>query len=99
MRSRPVCLTSGYCASTLSMKRQIVLAKKKRGPPATGKGTQVVVRMQPAPLRRLDDWCAAQKDKPTRAEGLRRLADLGLGRKPEPSFRALTNALKAKGKR
>ena len=60
------------------MKRQIVLAKKKRGPPATGKGIQIVVRMQPEPLKRLDDWCAAQEHNPTRPEGLRRLAEMAL---------------------
>ena len=70
--------TSGHCASTLSMKRQTVLAKKKRGPPATGKARPVVVRMQPEPLKRLDVWCAAQEDRPTRAEGLRRLAEMAL---------------------
>jgi hypothetical protein len=62
------------------MKRQTVLAKKRRGPPATGKGTQVVVRMQPVPLKRLDDWRAAQEDRPTRAEALRRLAEQALAR-------------------
>jgi hypothetical protein len=60
------------------MKKQTVLAKKKRGPPATGKGVQVVVRLQPAPLSALDDWAAAQEDDPTRAEAIRRLIELGL---------------------
>jgi hypothetical protein len=55
-----------------------VLAKKRRGPAATGKGVQVVVRMQPAPLSALDDWVAKQKDQPTRAEAIRRLVELGL---------------------
>jgi hypothetical protein len=34
--------------------------------------------MQPAPLSALDAWKAKQKDHPTRAEAIRRLAELGL---------------------
>ena len=55
-----------------------MLAKKKRGPPATGKGVQVVVRMQPAPLAALDAWVAKQKDQPSRPEAMRRLVEIGL---------------------
>jgi hypothetical protein len=60
------------------MTKQTVLAKKKRGPAPTGKGTQVVVRLQPDPLAALDGWVTKQKDKPTRAEAIRRLVELGL---------------------
>jgi hypothetical protein len=60
------------------MGKQTVLAKKKRGPPPTGKGVQVVVRMQPAPLSALDAWVTKQEDQPTRAEAIRRLVELGL---------------------
>jgi hypothetical protein len=49
-------------------------APKKRGPPRTGKGEQVVVRMHDPLLSAIDEWCAAQLDRPTRAEALRRLA-------------------------
>jgi hypothetical protein len=71
-----------------------VLAKKKRGPPPTGKGVQVVVRMQPAPLTALDAWAAKQKDQPTRAEAIRRLVELGLTVKPalRPSAKAAARA-------
>jgi hypothetical protein len=62
-----------------------VLAKKKRGPPATGKGVQVVVRLQPAPLSALDEWASKQGDQPTRAEAIRRLVKLGLTVKPKAS--------------
>ena len=55
-----------------------MLAKKKRGPPATGKGVQVVVRMQPAPLAALDAWVAKQKDQPSRPEAMRRLVEMAL---------------------
>ena len=60
------------------MGKQTVLAKKRRGPPATGKGVQVVVRMQPDPLSALDNWVAKQKDQPTRPEAIRRLVEIGL---------------------
>ena len=60
------------------MAKQTVLAKKKRGPVPTGKGVQVVVRLQPNPLAALDTWVSKQKDKPTRAEAIRRLVELGL---------------------
>ncbi|MGY0573884.1 hypothetical protein ACTGJ9_024700 [Bradyrhizobium sp. RDM12] len=60
------------------MAKKTLLAKKRRGPPPTGKGTQIVVRMQPAPLDALDNWVAHQADRPTRAEAIRRLVELGL---------------------
>jgi hypothetical protein len=60
------------------MGQQSVLAKKRRGPPPTGKGVQVVVRLQPYPLGALDNWVANQKDQPTRAEAIRRLVEIGL---------------------
>ena len=58
--------------------KQTVLAKKRRGPAPTGKGVQVVVRLQPAPLSELDKWAAKQSDRPTRAEAIRRLVETGL---------------------
>ena len=60
------------------MGKKTVLAKKRRGPAPTGKGVQVVVRLQPDPLRALDGWAAKQNDHPTRAEAIRRLVELGL---------------------
>jgi hypothetical protein len=63
------------------MPRQTVLSRKsarkgkKRGPPATGKGTLIGVRLQPPELAELDAWIAVQDDpKPTRPEALRRKA-------------------------
>src|SRR5216684_6787516 len=70
-----------FCASTVFMRKQTVLAKKKRGPAPTGIGVQVVVRMQPAPLAALDDWLAKQDDNPSRAEAIRRLVELALKKK------------------
>jgi hypothetical protein len=60
------------------MEKQTMLAKKRRGPAPTGKGVQVVVRLQPDPLSAIDKWVAKQPDQPTRAEAIRRLVELGL---------------------
>jgi hypothetical protein len=60
------------------MGTKTVLAKKRRGPAPTGKGVQVVVRLQPDPLAALDKWAAKQSDQPTRAEAIRRLIEIGL---------------------
>jgi hypothetical protein len=60
------------------MPKQTVLAKKKRGPAPTGKGVQVVVRMQPPELSELDAWIACQSDNPSRPEALRRLMEQAL---------------------
>jgi hypothetical protein len=61
------------------MKKKAVIPRKKRGPPATGKGEPVVVRMHPPMLAGLDDWIAKQKQPfPSRPAAVRRLVELGL---------------------
>jgi hypothetical protein len=61
------------------MKKQAVIAKKKRGPPATGQGEPVVVRMHPPHLKALDAWIAEQGAPfATRPEAVRRLVEIGL---------------------
>ena len=61
------------------MKRQTVITrKKKRGPPATGKGKLIGVRLQPDDLARLDAWIKEQDDNPTRPEAIRGLVDRAL---------------------
>lgn len=55
------------------MTRQSLLSRKKRGPPATGKGRLIGVRIQPNDLRALDGWIKQQDDKPSRPEAIRRL--------------------------
>lgn len=42
-------------------------------------GVLVATRVQPALLKRLDDWRREQEDMPSRPEALRRLAEKGLG--------------------
>jgi len=64
------------------MAKQTVQPRKRRGPPPTGKGVPVQVRLQPELLVRLDGWIAAQEDKPSRPEALRRLASKALAQEP-----------------
>jgi hypothetical protein len=53
---------------------------KKRGPPPTGWGHQLSVRLQPAELARLDEWILAQPEpRPSRPEAMRRLVEQALG--------------------
>jgi Arc/MetJ-type ribon-helix-helix transcriptional regulator len=60
------------------MSRQFVIPKKKRGPPPTGKGEPIMVRMHKPQLSRLDDWIADQGDHPSRPEAIRRLLEHAL---------------------
>ena len=61
------------------MAKTSVVPKKKRGPPATGKGIQVGERWHPSELAAIDAWIAASADKTlTRAHAIRRLVALGL---------------------
>jgi len=70
------------------MKKQTVIPKKKRGPPATGKGEPVVVRMHPPQLAALDGWIAQQPPPfPTRPEAVRRLVEIGLKAKGWGEYR------------
>jgi hypothetical protein len=70
------------------MRRQSVVPKKKRGPPPTGQGTQIQVRLQPDPLALLDAWIAKQEDVPSRPEAIRRLVEAALAGTPVPSKRS-----------
>jgi hypothetical protein len=68
-----------FYVNTVPMKRQTVITKKRRGPPPTGKGTLVGVRLQPDLLAPIDAWAASQEDEPGRSEAIRRLVEIGLG--------------------
>src|SRR5690348_8742882 len=60
------------------MSRQSVITRKKRGPPATGKGELVGVRIQPNLMQALDRWIAAQQPTASRPEAIRRLVEQAL---------------------
>ena len=83
------------------MKRKTVISQKKRGPPATGKGDPIMVRVQPMQLMALDAWIAGQDHPPSRPEAIRRLVDLGLAATPpvrQRSQKARSKALDLAGK-
>jgi hypothetical protein len=57
-----------------------VLAQKRRGRPATGKGFTIGVRVQPDQLAILDAWIGAQPEpQPSRPEAIRQLMTMSLG--------------------
>jgi hypothetical protein len=60
------------------MRRQSVITQKKRGPPATGKGELVGVRIQPKLMQGLDRWIADHRPRPSRPEAIRRLLEQAL---------------------
>ena len=60
-------------------RRSVTVRKKKRAAPATGKGTPIGLRLEPATLARVDRWAASQQDHPSRPEAIRRLVELALG--------------------
>jgi hypothetical protein len=66
------------------MARQSVITRKKRGPPATGKGTLIGVRLQPRDLSALDQWIDVQSEKITRPEAIRRLVEHALASQVRP---------------
>jgi hypothetical protein len=85
-----------YVVPLFPMKRQSMVPKKKRGPPPTGKGEQVQVRIQPGQMATLDAWIAGQDAPPSRPEAIRRLIDLGLaGSRPlkQRSHKAAAKAI------
>lgn len=63
------------CVITVSMKRQTVITKKRRGPLPTGKGTLIGVRLQPDHLTALDKWIERQPEPMTRPEALRAMLE------------------------
>jgi metal-responsive CopG/Arc/MetJ family transcriptional regulator len=63
------------------MARQSVISRKKRGPPPTGKGVPILVRLQPPLLTDVDQWIAKQEIPFTRPEAIRRLIESALAAK------------------
>src|SRR6266540_1588779 len=67
------------CDITVSMGRQSARPPKKRGPPATGKGKPILVRLQPAQLAALEAWIGRQDAQLlSRPEAIRRLVNQAL---------------------
>jgi Ribbon-helix-helix protein, copG family len=60
------------------MAKQTVQPRKRRGPPPTGKGEPVQVRLQPVLMSALDAWIARQEDELSRPEAIRRLLEQAL---------------------
>ena len=56
------------------MAKQTVIPKK-RGPAPTGKGTPIMVRLQPFQLAALDAWIAKQDAPLTRPEAIRAMME------------------------
>ena len=50
-----------------------MISKKRKGPVPTGKGTPILVRLQPDQLAALDAWIGEQPENPTRPEAVRRI--------------------------
>ena len=59
----------------------LVPPPKKRGPPATGKGLLVGVRLQPPQLQALDAWVEDQPKKISRPEAVRQILAKTIGPK------------------
>ena len=68
-------------------RRSGIARKKRRGAPATGKGTLIGLPLEPELLARVDRWVASQKDGPSRLEAIRRLVELGLAVGPRAGVR------------
>jgi hypothetical protein len=60
------------------MAKTTVVTKKKRGPPATGKGLQIGERWHPPEIAAIDKWIASHGEEMTRGQAIRRLVELGL---------------------
>jgi hypothetical protein len=76
-----------FVLSRFPMAVNTVITRKKRGPPPTGKGTLIGVRLQPTPLANVDAWAASQEDKPSRPEAIRRLIEIALTKTVKPGKR------------
>jgi len=72
-------LRPDYCGIMESMSEQDkTVIPKKRGPKPTGKGVQVMVRLQPDLLSLLDAHIATIEPKPTRPEAIRAILEATL---------------------
>jgi hypothetical protein len=54
------------------------VVRKRPGRPATGQDPVTAIRLSKEMRAAVDTWAAAQDDKPSRSEAIRRLVELGL---------------------
>ena len=65
-----------YCDNTVFMAKQTVLTRKRRGPPPTGKGTLVGVRLLRSILNPLDTYISTRPEPtPSRPEMIRKILE------------------------
>jgi hypothetical protein len=83
---------------TIIMRKSIrVTTKKPRGrPPTTGKGVQIGERWHSAELAEIDAWIAHSGEEMTRAQAVRRLVEIGLGKSVSAATATSTAAASAK---
>jgi hypothetical protein len=75
---------------------QTVTIKTRTGPPQTGKGTLIGVRIQPDDLATLDSWIIDDGRGLTRPKAIRRLVEMALSNyAPRPGTRNSVRATKA----
>jgi hypothetical protein len=84
-----------FFGTMIFMKRQSLVPKKKRGPPPTGQGIQIQVRVQPNKLAQLDRWIAAQTGQLSRPEAIRRIVERALAHSSRPKATDKKKAQKA----
>jgi hypothetical protein len=75
----------------------MILPKKRRGRPATGKDPVTALRLSAQLTLAIEAWAKSQVDEPSRSEAIRRLVELGLG-KSAPAI-AVTPTAKASSDR
>lgn len=76
----------------MKRKSRIIKKKNRRGPPPTGKGELLGVRINPPQFVALDSWIAQQPDKPSRPEAVRRLLNFALAQLSDPNKQAVRKA-------
>jgi hypothetical protein len=59
----------------------VVVSKKRKGPAPTGKGTPVMVRLQPFQLIELDAWIAELSEPVSRPEAIRLILAAGFAQR------------------
>lgn len=60
------------------MKSSSKIVKRKPGRPATGMDPLIGFRLPAETIAAIDAWAAAQPDRPTRSEALRRFIEAGM---------------------